>query len=197
MDDILNLWSGSTTPSTSADRLASKAPSAEDLAAGELYQANPRPVPGPAPGELYGPSILAGAIDRRSPDLRAIGQSEAAQRTQRGDYLKLAKDVPEGLAVKIVNADIDAAIAASQPIADVDAAAHEEATRHAAWAAESLDALQATYGVAEAEALIERTRRYVQSRPALARLLERNGLGSRPAIVTELVHHVFSTGWTK
>jgi hypothetical protein len=153
-----------------------------------LYDGNaaqPLPI---RPGEFYA-SFAAPQAQHRS----------AAVFEQTGEHLdvdryRVLDELPAGLVVSLVTGDINNTLADARVPDDAEAEAIALDQRIAADTAESRRRIVAQYGPKNGPQLIERTQRWVRTQPALAQMLQRGGLGSKPDIVEALVAHVFSNG---
>lgn len=164
-----------------------------------LYDGNKaaKPLPVDA-GEFYGHPALAGEIDRRKSELwDQTGTGEADHAALRRQFLGIAKQtgLPEGALTRIAAGHIDGLLAEARVPDDVDADEVAADQRVVADTNTTREELTTLYGQKDAEDLIRRTQRFVRMHPSLQKVLQRNGLGSRPAIVRDLVAHVFSTGY--
>jgi len=151
-----------------------------------------------AASRLYGTLGLEQVIDRNESDLFVhAGRGAADHRQLRQTFVNFVKaGVPDGIARELAEKFIDGEIgAARRPAAEIDTAADALEQQITAWHAETREYLRLQYGAQAAEDLLERTRKYVASVPGLGAVLDKHGVGSRPDVVKQLVHHVFITGY--
>jgi hypothetical protein len=191
---------------TAADGFASKPTVDEQKALARLYNGNsvqPAPAAGnPAAPDLadrmYGPSLLTGTIDRRGAELWAKNaMPPAQQRALRDTFVGIAQrtGLPEPVLLHIANGHIDNLLAEMRVEPDPDAAQLALHTRIEALNTELRQDFRLRYGATAAEALLNRTQRFVRAHPDLARILQQRGLGSKREIVEGIAAHVFSSGW--
>jgi hypothetical protein len=88
----------------------------------------------------------------------------------------------------LLNAAVDAATADARGEAF-------DPTQIQRWNEETRADIHATYGTEHGDELITRARKFVQQHPKLATLVNRRGIGSRPAVVRALVDHVRRTNF--
>lgn len=163
-----------------------------------LYDGNAALPPAPAnAADFYGYSAVANAIDRRGPELWEQSGATAAERQQvRDAFIGIARTtaLPEPLVATLAESHINNLLADARPVKNADAAQVLD-QQIAGWNTEARAALRDTFGPNDVEQLLDRTRRFVRAHPALAKVLQQRGLGSRPDIVQGIAAHVFSTGW--
>src|SRR5207245_1679518 len=125
------------------------------------------------------------------------GTDTAAQLQLHGTFVEIANDtsLPDGLLAVIADRYIDGLLAAKRVSQDPDADAQAVDQQAADWSAETRAALRATYGAKNGEQLLERAQKFVRAHPALAKVLQQRGLGSRPDVVAGIAAHVHSTGY--
>ncbi|MFB3855014.1 MAG: hypothetical protein ACE148_14485 [Vicinamibacterales bacterium] len=130
------------------------------------------------------------------PAFDALGMNDESRGTLRDDLLDIHENTGLGdvfvtrLADAYVAAEI-AATRASDPDSRGEALCEEIRKNN-----ESIrEDLRLRHGAAEAERLLGRAQAFARSHPALQRFLQSHGIGSRPEIVNEIIHHVVSTGW--
>ena len=193
MVDASKLYRDETTPAIPTDSGHEPPPPiAGERIAAKLYDA-PKPV-SVGPGEFYGYSLALDPWDRKAQELQDHGVSAAILGSDRDALLKAARaGVPQTILSVIADVLADTRIAETRPVLDPIAADHERNRRTADWGREAREALRATYG-GDVDDLLARTNRYAQAF-GLSRMLNDTGLGSRPDVVQELVHHVFITGY--
>ena len=98
------------------------------------------------------------------------------------------------LTEQVIAADVARRYADREMFADPDQEVADLSNRIDADSQESRSRIIARYGLKHGAELLERTQRWVRTQPALARMLQQRGLGSKPEIVEKLVAHVFSNG---
>lgn len=161
-----------------------------------LYDGNTTHGRGDA-NNFYGHASLVSAIDRRGAELwEKTGTDKSARERVRESFVGIANTtgLPEGLVGTVAEGHIDNLLSKARPSEDADAAqALDE--QIARWSIESRALLTSTYGAKDGEAMLARTQKFVRSHPALAKVLQERGLGSRPDIVAGIAAHVFSTGY--
>lgn len=161
-----------------------------------IYDGNAAKVLPSRSGQFYSFSPAASVIENRSSELwKDAGMDSAAVRQLSETVRALENLVPETLAAVIAERHVDGLLAAARVSDDPDADERALDKRIAEWNGQVREQLAATYGAHEAEHLLDRTVRFVRQQPALAKLLQQHGNGSRPEIVLPLAQHVFSTGW--
>ena len=157
-------------------------------AAKALYHA-PQPLP-TRPGELHAPFALMQAQQHAARFYEQTGEHLDV------DHYRVLDDVglDAGLEAALVTADVDNLLAEAR--VPEDAAAEESAweQRAAADMAETRRRAVAQYGPTDGPDPIDRTIRWVRTQPALAEMLRQRGLGARPDIAEQLIHHVFHHG---
>jgi hypothetical protein len=164
-----------------------------------LYDRNAAtPLPPPEKGDFYSWTPEGAVLDQRGPELFAeAGIDSAAQRQLRDTHrgIRRATGLPDGLIGQIVEGHLDNLLAEARVSEDPDGDAIALDRQIAASNAELRQEFAQRYGAKDGEALLERTRRFVRGHPALAKILQQRGLGSRPEIVRGIAAHIFSTGW--
>ncbi len=188
-DATANVLYGTTATNTKpgiADGFASQLTPQQEAALNVLYDGNSATPPR---------SMLESAIDRRRGELLDAGIAAADVQQTRADFDGIASTgLPEFLVMQIADRHISHQIADARPHDDGDGAPGPSDAQVQAWNEQNLSDLRIQYGAADGEQLLARTRRWVRSQPALARVLQQHGLGSDPTVVRELVAFVFSNG---
>jgi hypothetical protein len=178
--DLANALYGKTKPSPPA-----AGPAADTWLNTVLYDGNKATPP---------VSMLGSAIDQRRTELVDAGLSAAEIQQTRATFIDMAAkgDLDENVVRLIAEHHIGGLISDTRPVEDAAGPSDEDI---AVWNAQNRANLRIRYGgVTEGDAILDRTRRFVRARPALARVLQAHGLGSRPEIVEALASHVFSNG---
>jgi hypothetical protein len=137
---------------------------------------------------------LTSAIDRRLPELFVrAGVNAAAQQQLRATFVDIAArtQLPDVLVERIADSHITDLLAAARVVDDPDAADGALDQQIAQWNTTSREEFPGPEGAA----LLARTQKFVRAHPALAKILQTRGLGSRPDIVKAISEHVFSTGY--
>jgi hypothetical protein len=140
--------------------------------------------------------IIRGAIDQRKDELYEAGVPVEPKAL--GDlFTGIAREsgLPDGLLMQIADFHITNLLADAAVVDDPDAEATEIAKRNDEWAREARAQLKNTYGEKDVKDIEARTRKFVNANPALKKVLQQRGLGSRPDIVTAIASHVFSSGY--
>jgi hypothetical protein len=143
---------------------------------------------------LYGTKEVTDAIESRHTELYEVRGDGDAQRAELAStFTEIAKSLPVTLTAKLATNYIDAELAEAR--AD-DPAVHAAAVDKTITEANRLmrTGLAQTYGVKGAEDLIARTNRFIAASPQLSKVLGKYGLGSRPDLVEDIVHHVYMNG---
>jgi hypothetical protein len=157
-----------------------------------------RPLPPPAKGEFHSYRPSDSVIERREADLFAVAGLDAGARDQlrqTGRAIQNQTGLPDALVATIIDGHIDNVLADARVSEDPEADGLALERQIAASNAELREKFTLQYGAKDGEALLERSARFIRAHPTLARMLQRRGLGSRPAIVEGVAAHVHSTGW--
>ncbi len=161
---------------------------AHTRAANVLYHVDP-PTPLPTrPGEFYS-SFAAQQAQKHSAEVF----EKTGTKLDVNSY-RFLDDLPAALAEPLIDSDVSQKLAAVRVSDDPDGDDIALDQRIAADTLETRGRLIARYGEKDAAQLLERTKRFVRSKPALARIVNQRGVGSKPEIVEELVAYVFSNG---
>jgi hypothetical protein len=190
---------GGNKPPTTADRLAPETPERQ-RAIDTLYDGNAAQTPASPDGNaLYGSfSTVTSPIDGRFSELAiATGATEADQTRLRDEFVGIAKKtgLNEGFVANLAEHHLNNLLADARIEDDPLAAEVALDKQSVEWKNETRARLRNTYGAKDAEDLLARTQKFVKSTPALAKILQKRGLGNRPDVVQAIVSHVFSTGY--
>lgn len=158
---------------------------AHEQAASVLYDRQPLTV---APGQFHASYAVQHAQKHSAEVYERTGERLAADNYRVLDFLDA------GLVERLVDGDIDNKLATARVSDDPAADQIALSQQIAADTEESRRRIIAQYGSKDGPALLERTQRWVRSKPALARILQPRGLGSKPEVVEQLVAYVFSNG---
>ena len=172
----------------SSDDFFFKATPEEQRALDRLYDGNKA-----VPDHKNFPTLTS-AIDRRLPELFVrAGVDAAAQQQLRSTFVDIATrtQLPDALVERIADSHIDNLLAAARVVDDPAAADVALDQQIAQWNAQSREEFPGTEGAA----LLARTQKFVRAHPALAKILQERGLGSRPDLVKAIAEHVFSSGF--
>lgn len=169
-------------------------PAEEQAALDTLYdRGNAQPLPPPLEkGAMHSWSPAGSVIERRWPEVyAATGSDAAAQQALVATYRTMARDtgLPDAVLAELAEGDLDNRLAAVRVLNDAEAEAAE--TAHDAQMQADNQMLREELG----PELLKRTEKFCRAHPALATILQTNGLGSRPSLVRGISAHVHSSGW--
>jgi hypothetical protein len=162
-----------------------------------LYDA-PKPLPPPRNGALTSYTLHGEILKRRGPELSAqLGEDIAAQAGRGSRYDVMGRDLPDNLTAMLMEAEISADLSVAHVKTEAEAEADTTTLMRQIQAnnAELRERFAQQYGARDGEELLARTQRFVRSRPLLAGIMKKNGIGSRPDIVEAVAAFVFSSGW--
>lgn len=182
----------------SRDRAAADHPAA--ATAKVIYDGNAAPAPiAPPVGQFYARHHLANTIGQRDAELfEVLGETarERANTTRFWDDVAAKTGLPETVVARLADAEIDLRLKAARDAVSPDPAARdaELAQRIQADNEKVRSEMRLRHG-READSLLDRARRFARTHRGLVEMLDRDGLGSQPAVVEAFVEHVIRTGW--
>lgn len=173
---------------------------AQEQAARVIYDRNAAtPLPPPTEtGEFHSYSPADAVLQQRDGELFAqTGMDPGARRQMRETFRSIQKTtgLPDTVVAQIADGHVSNLLAGARVSDDPDGDDVGLEQQIAASNAELRERFRAQYGAVDGEKMLDRTVRFVRKHPALAKILQQRGLGSRPEIVEGIAAHVFSTGW--